>query len=489
MIDNDKANASIKKTETRAEKLAKGLGSGIKVAAQWGAAITVAAVGAGTALFGMANKAAAATDEIAKGSQRMGVSTKAYQEMEYWASQNGVAQADMEKAVGRLNQRMGEAAGGNKKYSDALEKLGINMDDVRAGTVSTEDAFAKSIQSLSQMENGQEKAALASELFGVKLGRELLPALNDGSLSFEEAKKKAEELGIVLSDDSIDAGVKFTDTMDDIKRSLGAVGTNIGADLMPMFQKFLEWVLAHMPEIREVIKVVFKKIEEFVNIAVDVFTNHLLPIMISIYKWVQENWPTIGAIIKGVFEGIKFVLENILAPVLGFLWELIEAIVNFVSDNFPAMQTTFEDVFGGIGIAVEKVAGFFGGLIDKIKTAWDWLNTWNNTDAKDKNPSYGDGGSFSPGGGDGSGGGGVGGRGPSTTSGYGYHKTGLDYVPYDNYPALLHKGEKILTAEENNGSTLNHTGTIRVEGVNNQNELNSVVEIIMEQLRREVRMA
>ena len=28
------------------------------------------------------------------------------------------------------------------------------------------------------------------------------------------------------------------------------------------------------------------------------------------------------------------------------------------------------------------------------------------------------------------------------------HKDGLDYVPYDEYPARLHKGEAVLTAAE-----------------------------------------
>jgi len=34
---------------------------------------------------------------------------------------------------------------------------------------------------------------------------------------------------------------------------------------------------------------------------------------------------------------------------------------------------------------------------------------------------------------------------------------------------------------------MKHTGTIRVEGVNNQNELAAVVDIILDQLRREAR--
>ena len=53
------------------------------------------------------------------------------------------------------------------------------------------------------------------------------------------------------------------------------------------------------------------------------------------------------------------------------------------------------------------------------------------------------------GGGGGSGGGGDrGGSGSNPAMVAFGHKDGLDYVPYDEYPARLHKGEAVLTAAE-----------------------------------------
>mgnify|MGYP002520080569 CR=1 FL=1 len=39
---------------------------------------------------------------------------------------------------------------------------------------------------------------------------------------------------------------------------------------------------------------------------------------------------------------------------------------------------------------------------------------------------------------------------------------GLDYVPYDGYIAMLHKGEKVLTADEAKGYNGNRTGVVNV---------------------------
>jgi hypothetical protein len=85
MVDNTKADASITKTESKAESLAKSFGNGMKKVGAFGAAC----VGAGTAAVGsitkLASEAASTMDVIDKASQRMQISAEQYQEFAHAA--------------------------------------------------------------------------------------------------------------------------------------------------------------------------------------------------------------------------------------------------------------------------------------------------------------------------------------------------------------------------------------------------------------------
>lgn len=328
-----KMDPSVKRSFYSAKKQLNSYGKNLANAAKKGAKVVAGMgatmVGIGTAAFAMTNKVVGGFDTIAKNSAKLGVSTDAYQEMEYWASQNGMSTENMEKAVGRLNQRIGMASQGNEKYSNILKTLGVDMEGVKKGTVSTEDAMAKSIQALSQMTNEQEKAAYASELFGTKLGRELMPALQDGSLSLEDAKKKAKELGIVIDEDTLRAAEEFADTWDDLKRSATAFSQNIISGLMPTFQNMMDWVLENMPLIKDKIsfslseagriaEVAFEKVQpilewigsegipfamtaigKMINIGGEIFEGAK-----KVYGFISDNWSTIKPIITGIVIGI-----------------------------------------------------------------------------------------------------------------------------------------------------------------------------------------
>src|SRR5690625_566954 len=290
-----------------AEKKADGfggkVGKAMKTAGKVIAGTTAAAVGLGTAAFAATKKVTAGFDDIAKNSRKMGVSTDYYQEMEYWASQNGLSHENMEKSMKRLNQRLGQAVEGNEKYSNALTRLGVDLNEVEKGNVSTEQAMTQSIQALSQMENSQEKAALAAELFGTKLAQELMPAIDSGALSIEDAQKKAEELGIVIAEDTLNAAEEFNDTWDDLTRSFTAFGQKIFAELMPAFQTMMDWIMAHMPQIQAVFSFVFD--------AISLGVSTVIGWIGSLISWLQEWFTSNNDKVNGIWQGIQTVLTTI----------------------------------------------------------------------------------------------------------------------------------------------------------------------------------
>ena len=60
-------------------------------------------------------------------------------------------------------------------------------------------------------------------------------------------------------------------------------------------------------------------------------------------------------------------------------------------------------------------------------------------------------------------------------------------VPTDFDIRASLSGVQPVFAGNASGVTYNHSGTIHVEGVNSQNELTGVVDIIIDELRKEVR--
>jgi hypothetical protein len=188
----------------------------------------------------------AAGDQVDKASARLGVSAKAYQELDFWASQNGISQGALEGAVRTLNQRIGEATEGNQQYADAFQALGVDIETSSGQIRDTEDVLTDVIGKLRDIDDPARQAALAAELFGRRMGAQLLPALRDTSLSLEDAAKRAAELGIVMDQDAIDASVKFADTLDELKRAGQAVVRDL---IMPMVSAFADHLLPVMVDI------------------------------------------------------------------------------------------------------------------------------------------------------------------------------------------------------------------------------------------------
>lgn len=423
LVDSSKAEESISKTGEKADSLGSKLGSGIKTAGKWAAGIGAAAGAAGGALLGVANKAAETTDHIDKMSQKIGMSKEGFQEWDFILSQNGASIDSMQSGMKTLTNQVDELSKGGKVATDAFSQLGLSYEDM-AG-LSQEEIFEKTVIALQGVEDTTKRAAIANDLLG-KSGSELAPLLNAGADSVEAMKKQAKDLGLVLSDDAVNAGVKFTDTMDQLKRSFGAVFTQVGAAVMPMFVDFANWIINNMPVIQNVFKTVFDVINQVVSVAFDWFNEYLLPAFKEIFSWVSDNWPTLQKIFETVFGVIFDLVSTVwtlfkdgLLPILSALWD-------FISPTFPLIQGVVEVTFGAIVKSVEFVVDVFERVTGAIKTAIEWLGSWNDTEAKSKDTSFKSGKDYD-----------------------GSHAGGLAYVPYDGYIAELHQGERVLTKSQN----------------------------------------
>jgi uncharacterized coiled-coil protein SlyX len=237
-IDSSKANKEIDSTTTKSKSLANSFKSAFNVATAMYAA-------AGAVAIKMVKDTTEATDRIDKLSQRLGLSREGFQEWEFVLSQAGVSIDSLQIGMKTLAQRMQEAVEGAGKGAEEFDKLGISQQEI--AKMSQEDAFALTVTRLQEMEDGIQKADIAQQLFG-RNGQDLVPLLNQQAGSVDELRERARELGLVLSDEAVDAGVELTDTLDELERSLGGVKNTIVAEALPEIQTFAEWITNNLPE-------------------------------------------------------------------------------------------------------------------------------------------------------------------------------------------------------------------------------------------------
>lgn len=492
LVDNKEALNSISQTDGKAKGLMDSVGGGIKAVA--GAAVAVGAVASAgaAAMYGMAMKSAEATDRVDKMSAKIGVSKQAFQEWDYILGQNGMDVEKLQVGAKTLTQQMDAAAGGSKNAQAMFEQLGLSWQDGTGKLKSQEQMTNEAILALAKMENGTEKARLATELFG-KAGIEMMPMLNNGAEGIEQLRERAHDLGLVMSDEAVTAGVVLGDTIDDVKRTFGAAATQIGVKLMPMIQQAADWVLSNMPTIQKVVGKAFDLIGAGVSIVVNFIAqliaawaewaasnqetiDAVMAALASLWEWVQELaatvlevikafmdamsafWKAHGneiiAIIKPLWEGVKVIIDTALNVLMALFrafsalfkgdwsgfWTEIKNLLKSLWDGIvqlvPLLLQAFVKAFElGFSLLFDVGERLFNALWDGLKSVWEGIVSWVSEKVSwlaDKLAFWRSGKSQMSEGDDID----------------GSHATGLSYVPYDGYVAELHKGERVLTADE-----------------------------------------
>lgn len=321
---------------------------------------------------GLADETAQMGDRIDKQSQVLGMSRQAYQEWDYILSQNGSSIESMGVAMKTLNSLILSGVDGSKESADALAQLGLHLDEI--SDLSQEDQFESVVRAFQKMPAGAQKSALAVKIFG-RQGMQLLPLLNNSATSIDELREKAQSLGLIMSDDAVDASVAYTDALDTLQRTFNGVKYSIGSKILPVLTGAFEKITGYAGKLKKAYDE--NGLQGVWDVLTESFRNIKWPTWEELQQGVIDFWNTIKEGAKSVLIFIFGEDENggIKWPTASEIWEKVKSGLETLWNGIQGLATTVlklvfgEDENGGIDWGTAE------GLWHKIGTG---LNTlWN----------------------------------------------------------------------------------------------------------------
>ena len=230
--------------------------------------------------------------------------------------------------------------------------------------------------------------------------------------------------------------------------SLAPVATQLFGDLSTRVSMVIEVVKNVFPTIVSTFQTVLANISPIITTFQGIFTS-AMPVVQGIIEGVCQFISGIMPTVSDIFSFVGGVIQSILGIIGNHMGEfkecvavVVEAVTNIWATLKPAISsavefllpiidklltvftkvfkgivkavsTAIEWVVGAISSAVEAISGFIEKISGAIETAKEWVGS-----GVDKVKSW---------------------------FGFAY---GKDRVPYDNYPAILHQGEKVLTRNQ-----------------------------------------
>jgi hypothetical protein len=222
----EQMKSDIKKTSDDSKKDIAQIGAQFAAVAASAAVLVKAVQSIGSTIDAFAQK----SDRIDKVSQSLGLTRDTFQELDYAFKQNGASLDNFGMGMKSLQEITTKAASGSKT---AFDKLGISVKNANGTLKSQDQILTETLSAFNNMQQGVEKSSLATDIFG-RSAQELMPVLNQESGSIDDLRTRAHDLGLVLSNEDVDAGVKFGDTVSDMKDAFSALAQSAFAPFLKL---------------------------------------------------------------------------------------------------------------------------------------------------------------------------------------------------------------------------------------------------------------
>lgn len=388
-----------------------GLGKALKVGGIATAALGAAMAGATGAIVGGAKSVSEYGDKVDKMSQKLGLSTDAYQKWDYVLNLAGTDMQSTAAGLKTLTNKLDDAKNGNEGAIAAFERLGISME--QAANMSREDLFAAAISGFQQMEDSTKRAALANDLFG-RSGQNLAPLFNTSSEATQEMINRAEEYGMIMSQDAVAASAAFQDSLTTLSGTVDGLKNRLLSEFLPSMTQvtdglamifsgdtengienvksgidgFLSTFSNILPTILELGGSIIMQIAQGIINALPQLSAEAPAIINTLISFITNNLPAIVSFAAQIIVSLVVGLVQALPQLIAAIPQIIQAIVSTLSANSGQLKTAgmalLRMVVNGIISAISTLAsvgmnivrGIWNGISNGLGWIKDKISGW-----------------------------------------------------------------------------------------------------------------
>lgn len=375
--DDKDVDKGIEGTSKKGKGFAETLGSAFGGVAKVVGIVSGAAIAVGGAFVKGVMDVSDYGSEVNDMSQKLNMSAGGFQEWRYILGQSGVDIGVLQGGMKKLSESAVEG-------SEAFDTLGMSQEEL--ASLSTEELFNKTIEQLSEMEAGNERTKLASDLFG-RSATELLPILNEGADGIDAMRKQAEDYGLVMSDESVAASDAFGDSASLMEQTLNGMKNRMMGEFLPSLtlvtdglaklftgdmsgldsinqgiNDFVNKIIEAMPKILEIGGSILGGLAESIIENLPLLVSTAFDILTGLAMYLIENMPMLLQsaidIITSLAEGLAEQLPILIPAVMSMIEQLVLTLLE--PENIEKLMNAAIDIMMGI------TTGLIGAIPDLV---------------------------------------------------------------------------------------------------------------------------
>lgn len=222
---------------------------------------------------------------------------------------------------------------------EELKKLGVDIDAIKSGQLSSNEAFAQALKVVSEYAPGIQQTQAAMKLFGRSIGdvQVLMRVTNE---RLRESEDGMRSLNRTITAEGVAAARAYRVAMDNVGDVMEGIQKTIGEAIMPVFTELANMLSSTGPAAVQVIK---GSIETFV----------------LVLRELQGAFEAVWSLASEVFNALRDLIGEVMGRDAPGSMDVFREALSFVHAAFIAFRIGVETIVGAIRVSIQYAAEYF----------------------------------------------------------------------------------------------------------------------------------